>query len=367
MSLNRFDAVIDDPRRTMANQQLAAAQRTGFPVVASQFARRDRAGMAMGVSIALLLGAATLFAMSGARSQAVSAADQAASDPSATSAPTAAPSRGESLLPAAQPPAALPAALPLPAAAPPAGAISPADRARSVALIFDTSVPVAARPMVAAATPPAALKPPPQGLSADELFAQRFGGEGETASATRMTSPATTVAQGTLMTAILETAIDSDLPGFVRAVISVDVKSYDGSRVLIPRGSHVIGEYKSGLAIGQTRALVQWTRLLRPDGVSIALGSPATDFSGRTGLGGKVNSHFGKRYGAALLLSVIGAAGQAIGGGSGTVIVAGPQAAVSSASQQYMAIPPTVRVALGQPIRIFTARDLDFAEVSAVP
>jgi type IV secretion system protein VirB10 len=369
MSLNLFDAAMDDPRRAMAADQLEHAQRTGFPVVASQFARRDRAGMAVGVSFALLLGAVTLFAMSGARSQEASAAAEATPDTAASSAPAPALPTTDVSLPAALPANAPPGALPLPIAvsAPSAGAISPADRARSVALIFDTSVPVTARPAAPLAAAPAAAKPPPQGLSADELFAQRFGSEGETASATRMTSPATTVAQGTLMTAILETAIDSDLPGFVRAVISVDVKSYDGSRVLIPRGSHVIGEYKSGLAVGQTRALVQWTRLMRPDGVSIALGSPATDFSGRTGLGGKVNSHFGKRYGAALLLSVIGAAGQAIGGGSGTVIVAGPQAAVSSVSQQNMAIPPTVRVALGQPIRIFTARDLDFAAVSAAP
>jgi type IV secretion system protein VirB10 len=127
----------------------------------------------------------------------------------------------------------------------------------------------------------------------------------------------------------------------------------------------VIGEYKSGLAVGQTRAFVLWTRLLRPDGVSIALGSPATDFSGNNGLNGKVNSHFGKRYGAAILLSMIGAAGQAIGGGSGTVIVSGPQAAVTATSQQNMAIAPTVRVAQGQSIRIFTARDLDFSAVAA--
>lgn len=369
MNPNHFDVALDDPRRAMAADQLEQAQRSGFPVVASQFARRDRAGMAVGLSFALLLGAVTLFAMSGARSQTTSAAEQAAPDPAASIAPAPALPAAEAALPANPPAIASPAALPLPAAAtaPMPTAISPADRARSVALIFDTSVPVTARSAAPLAAAPAAAKPPPQGLSADELFAQRFGGPGETASATRMSNPATTVAQGTLMTAILETAIDSDLPGFVRAVISVDVKSYDGSQVLIPRGSHVIGEYKSGLAIGQTRTLVQWTRLLRPDGVSIALGSPATDYSGRNGLGGKVNSHFGKRFGAALLLSVIGAAGQAIGGGNGTVILAGPQAAVSSVSQQNMAIPPTVRVALGQPIRIFTARDLDFTTVSAAP
>ena len=107
-----------------------------------------------------------------------------------------------------------------------------------------------------------------------------------------------------------------------------------------------------------------WTRLLRPDGVSIALASPATDYSGANGLGGKVDGHFMKRFGAAILLSVIGAAGQAVGGGTGTVILAGPQQAVSAGAQRDINIPPTVKVALGQPIRVFTARDLDFSAVS---
>jgi type IV secretion system protein VirB10 len=244
-----------------------------------------------------------------------------------------------------------------------------AERTRAAAVVFDNG-PGSAAPALAAAQAGApgaavAVKPPPQGLSAEEQFAQRLGGENATASATRMKNPSTTVAEGTLMTAMLETAIDSDLSGFVRAVISRDVKSYDGTRVLIPRSSHVIGQYQSGLAVGQTRAYVLWTRLIRPDGVSIALGSPATDFAGRNGLSGKVDGHFMKRFGSAILLSLIGAGGQAIGGSGTAVIIGGPQAAASASAQRDMNIPPTVRVNQGTPIRIFTARDLDFSTVGS--
>ena len=63
---------------------------------------------------------------------------------------------------------------------------------------------------------------------------------------------------------MLETAIDTDLPGYVRAVVSRDVKSFDGAHVLIPRSTRLIGQYKSGLATGQTRAYIIWTRLIRP-------------------------------------------------------------------------------------------------------
>jgi len=363
-----------DPRHALSAEALEHAQTTGYPVVASQFARRDRAGLALMASAALLLGAATLFAMSNSRTHsAVPAGPSAPAESHVAAQPAPAPVNAPTapvVLPATPPPPAPAAAAPLPAPAPPLGVLAnqAVDRARAPALIFDNSPSGPAPSATSNTATPAASPPPkpaPQGLSADELFAQRFGADGESAAATRMMNPGSTVAQGTLMTAVLETAIDSDLPGFVRAVISHDVKSFDASRVLIPRGSHVIGEYKSGLAVGQTRAYVLWTRLLRPDGVSVALGSPATDFEGRNGLGGKVSSHFGKRFGAAILLSVIGATGQAIGGGSGTVVLAGPQQAVSSTAQQNLNIPPTVRVKIGQPIRIFTARDLDFSSVPA--
>ncbi len=112
--------------------------------------------------------------------------------------------------------------------------------------------------------------------------------------------------QGTLIPAVLETAIDTDVPGYVRAVVSQDVRSFDGSRVLVPRSSRLIGQYQSGLQAGQKRAYVIWTRLIRPDGVSVNLASPAIGFDGRPGLAGKVNSHFFKRFGSAMLLSVVG-------------------------------------------------------------
>ncbi|MGH6959301.1 MAG: TrbI/VirB10 family protein, partial [Dongiaceae bacterium] len=80
------------------------------------------------------------------------------------------------------------------------------------------------------------------------------------------------IAQGKMLTATLETAISSDLPGKLRAVVTADVWSEDGSRPLVQRGSRLIGEYRSGLVRGNTRVFVIWTRLLQPDGTDIAIG-----------------------------------------------------------------------------------------------
>jgi type IV secretion system protein VirB10 len=169
------------------------------------------------------------------------------------------------------------------------------------------------------------------------------------------------VIQGTLIPAVLETAIDTDVPGFARAVVSQDVRSFDGSKVLIPRSSRLIGEYKSATQAGQRRAYLMWTRLVRPDGVSIALASPAADFTGQAGVGGQVNTHFFSRFGSAILLSILGGAQTLATGGASTVVVSGGQSAAGAALQRDGNRGPTIKVRQGEPIRVFTARDLIFS------
>lgn len=202
----------------------------------------------------------------------------------------------------------------------------------------------------------------PGGGSAGD-FASRIGGVGGGPTrAARSIDPTTTVAQGTLIPAVLETAINTDVPGYVRAVVSKDVRSFDGKRVLVLRGSRLVGQYQSGVQAGQKRAYVVWARLLRPDGISVDLASPGTGFDGTTGLAGDVDNKFFQRFGSAILLSVIGGLTAIAGGGAG-VVLGGGQSAASTALQQSAEIGPTIRVRQGEPIRVFTARDLDFSSV----
>jgi len=205
-----------------------------------------------------------------------------------------------------------------------------------------------------------------EGLNASEAFAARIGdAENAPATAAHIGDLSSTVIEGTLIAGVLETAINSDLPGFTRAVVSEDVRSFDGTEILIPRGSRLIGQYRSGLAIGESRAFVVWTRLILPNGVAIKLGSPVTDTLGRAGLGGKVDRHFLERFGSAILLSIIGAGAEILAAESGNnavVITSSAQAygVAQTALQSSVNIPPTIRIAQGSPIRIFVARDLIF-------
>lgn len=218
-----------------------------------------------------------------------------------------------------------------------------------------------------------ALLPPTPGLagtkgddlSAEDRFADRVAaGENAPARAVRIANSSYTVPQGAIIAGVLETAINSDLPGYVRAVVSRDVMGFDGRRVLIPSGSRLIGQYRSGLAAGQSRAFIVWNRLTRPDGVTVSLGSPATDPLGRAGLSGKVDSHFLKRFGSAILLSVVQSGLGLLQRGGSDVVVRTADDAKSVAGialQRDINIPPTVKVAQGTAIRIFIARDLDFS------
>jgi type IV secretory pathway VirB10-like protein len=195
------------------------------------------------------------------------------------------------------------------------------------------------------------------------------GEERDAARAGRLGNASFTVPEGTVLAGTLETAINSDLPGHVRAVVSRNVTSFDGSQILIPKGSRLVGQYQSNLAVGQKRTFIIWERLIRPDGVTIALASPGTDSLGRAGVTGKVDSHFMRRFGAALLLSVIDAGSRAVSAGSGNVVIAGGAGGAANAAgsglQNDVNIPPTIKVAQGTAIRIFLNRDLDFSDVGA--
>jgi len=250
---------------------------------------------------------------------------------------------------------------------------------RAPAVVFDTSssgpAPVqvaqagAVQPGAAAAVVPAAAAEN-SSLSADENFAARVSGAtADSVQAYRLANISRVVPQGTVIPAVLETALDSDLPGSVRGIVSRDVKSFNSTRTLIPRGSTLIGQYKSAVAEGQSRAFVIWSRVITPTGIAAEIGSPATDRLGRGGLDGDVDTHFFRRFGAAILLSVLDAGiSAAVAGGNGntSLIIASPTQAsriAEIALQRQIAIPATIRVPQGAPVQVFVARDLDFSNV----
>ncbi len=356
-----------DPRVELSDQALVLASQNAFPIVATRKTRRDNLGVAAGAAIALVLGVATFVSLSSNRHSVTGTA--------AVPATTAQPQPGLPM-PATLPgrPLAVPPGVPAPATNPQLATMPGANHLPGMAsmpgvgqpaapvLVFDGSG--SSNSLMASAGPnsPRQADGAPALLGGSAEPGRGFASDSTSAHSTKLAEPANTVIQGTLIPAVLETAIDTDVPGYVRAVVSQDVKSFDGSRILIPRSSRLIGEYKGATQAGQRRAYLMWTRLVRPDGVSIALASPAADFSGQAGIGGDVNSHFFSRFGSAILLSILGGASALTTGGASTVIVGGAgQSAASVAAQHDGNRGPTIKVRQGEPIRVFTARDLIFS------
>lgn len=170
---------------------------------------------------------------------------------------------------------------------------------------------------------------------------------------------------GASIPCILQTALDSTTPGLVACVLPQDVYSDAGTVILLERGTRVLGEYQGGLQQGRRRLFVLWTRAVTPDGVSIALASPAADALGRAGVDGEVDNHFRERFGGALLLSLVDeGASAAFGRRDGPSGVArAPSDAAAIALGGSIGIPPTLRAPQGAELTILTAQDLDFRAV----
>ena len=180
-------------------------------------------------------------------------------------------------------------------------------------------------------------------------------------------NPSNTVIQGTMIQAIMETALDSSLPGQVRAIISEDVYSYDGTRLLIPRGSRLIGRYRSGLEIAQRRVTIAWDRIILPTDQTIQISSFGGDELGRSGVSGFVDTRFDERFGSAALISIISAAPSVAAGqvedetAADVLEDVGDDLAdaTDSVIGEYLSIGPVIYVDQGARVTVMVDRDLE--------
>jgi type IV secretion system protein VirB10 len=93
--------------------------------------------------------------------------------------------------------------------------------------------------------------------------------------------------RGKIIDAIIETALNTDTGGEVRAIISKDVYADHGNYILIPRGSEILGTYKTDMKTG--RMDVSWTRLNLDDDYYLDLSESSVDNLGRKGIQGRLD------------------------------------------------------------------------------
>jgi type IV secretion system protein VirB10 len=181
--------------------------------------------------------------------------------------------------------------------------------------------------------------------------------------------------QGKLIDAELETAINTDLPGQIRAIVSAPLYAEQGREPLVPPGSRLNGVYNSAVRKGQVRVFAIWNRLIRPDGIEITLDSAVTDALGRAGMVGETDNHFVQIFGMSALLSIIGAGASTSGVNADSRYNSADayrhevqQSFARTADrvlEPYANIPPTNTIAQGERIKVLLNRDLNFCSLKA--
>jgi type IV secretion system protein VirB10 len=140
-----------------------------------------------------------------------------------------------------------------------------------------------------------------------------------------------------------------------------------GRALLIPQGARLIGSYDSQVALGQSRVLLVWTRLILPNGRSIVLERQSgVDTAGNAGLEDEVDNHWRELVKAAALSTLLGAATEIGSSGTDNDIIRalrrGAGDALNQTGQQVVRrnlnIQPTLTIRPGFPVRVIVNRDL---------
>lgn len=185
--------------------------------------------------------------------------------------------------------------------------------------------------------------------------------------------PSLTLAKGTMIECILETRVDTSVPGMATCVIPQNIYSMDGRVLLIEKGTKAIGEYQGAVQNGLERIFMLWSELRTPEGLAVSLTSPTTDALGGAGMGGYTDHHWWKRFGNALMFSMVADAFQyAVNTANSNTTnnnvtyensSDGMDEIIKAAMQQSGNIPPTLIKNAGERVGIFVARDVNFSSV----
>ena len=180
---------------------------------------------------------------------------------------------------------------------------------------------------------------------------------------------------GTLIPAVLETGIQSDLPGNLIARVRKNVfDTLTGNYLLIPQGATLLGLYDSKISYGQSRVLVVWTRIIFPNGDSLSLEEmPGVDRSGMTGMKDRVNNHYGRIFGSAILMSVFSTGlqlSQPQKNEPNGILTTGQLLSATLGQnigevgtemiRKNLSIPPTIEIRPGALLNLFVTKDLSF-------
>jgi type IV secretion system protein VirB10 len=188
------------------------------------------------------------------------------------------------------------------------------------------------------------------------------------------------IAPGTVVNGVLESAVDTRLPGQI--IVRVTNNVYDsryGRYLVIPAGSLLEGTYNSSVQDGQHRVMVAMNTLVTPSGGEVKLGGMTlSDGLGRSGVPGQLHTHFFERMGIAFLMgleademdrlsNVQSVVSSPYGNSNAQGISSGGQIIVTAANAQIhemFALGPNITVRPGAVVSLMTSSGVEIPPVA---
>ena len=171
--------------------------------------------------------------------------------------------------------------------------------------------------------------------------------------------------EGSFLEAALVTQLSGDFPGPVLAVVSVPFYSADRQRILVPRGTRVIGTAQAVANQDQARLAVSFHRLIYPDGRWISLEFHGLNQLGEGALKDQVDRHYFSMFAAVGAVGVLsgltaargnpyegGAAGFRAGAGQGL------GQAATRILDRFLNRLPNITIRAGHRLRVWFTSDV---------
>jgi len=168
------------------------------------------------------------------------------------------------------------------------------------------------------------------------------------------------IREGSFLEAVLLTQLSGEFPGPVLAMVSVPLYSADRQRVLIPRGSRVVGTARAVETQDQSRLAVAFHRLLLPGGSWVDLEFTGLNQAGEGALKDQVNRRYLSTFAAAGAVGAL--SGLTLAGASPYGLRAGVGqglgGSTTSTLDRYLNRMPEITIRAGHRLRVWFTSDV---------
>ena len=171
--------------------------------------------------------------------------------------------------------------------------------------------------------------------------------------------------EGSFLEAVLATQLTGDFPGPVLAVVAIPFYSADRQRILVPRGTRIIGSAQAVTNQDQARLGVGFHRLIYPDGRWISLQFRGLNQLGEGALKDQVDRHYFSMFAAVgavgVLSGLTAAGGNPYEGGTASMRSAAGQGLGQAATRildRFLNRLPKITIRAGHRLRVWFTSDV---------